>query len=68
MRDLDLLLLSSPLTGLRPVPILWLRLVRSRVCAVGFAVADLVVLGCLAIRVSVAWFLVVFSGFLVCYG
>ena len=44
-RDLDLLLLPSPLTCL--------RLVRSRVCAVGFAVADLVVLGCLAIRVSV---------------
>uniref|UniRef100_A0A251S4W8 Putative zinc finger, CCHC-type, Tubby C-terminal-like domain protein n=1 Tax=Helianthus annuus TaxID=4232 RepID=A0A251S4W8_HELAN len=52
-RDLDLLLLPSPLTCLQPVPILWLRLVRSRVCAVGFAVADLVVLGCLAIRVSV---------------
>ncbi|KAJ0495241.1 putative RNA-directed DNA polymerase [Helianthus annuus] len=48
-----MLLLPSPLTCLRPVPILWLRLVRSRVCAVGFAVADLVVLGCLATRVSV---------------
>ncbi|MFS7903138.1 putative RNA-directed DNA polymerase [Helianthus anomalus] len=56
-RDLDLLLLPLPLTCLRPVPILWLRLVRSRVCAAGFAVVDLVVLGCLAIRVSVleAW-------------